>query len=251
MKNALLMSALLTALGSSSAVFAQEENKQKDFTLDGELGLILTTGNTESASLKGRLSAKHEMVSWSNEYLVEGFFRQDEVENDVGEKETQTQEQSYLLSAQGNYKLENPENRLFVFGSYQDDRFSGFDFQSTLAAGWSSVLYDTPTHKLTYSIGPGYSFADRTNGEDASSFIVRGAVDYDWKISETAAFKQRFSTEAGSENTKSRSESSISAKIAEALSMKFSIVLDHNTNVAAGVEKLDTETSVTLVYNFF
>lgn len=251
MKNTILRTALVSmALCSSGMVIAQEE-QPKEFTLDGELGIILTTGNTESVSFKGRLTGNHELKSWSNEYLIEGLYQQDEVELENGESETRTQEQAYLISAQGNYKLENPENRLFVFGSYEDNRFSGFDFQSTIAAGWNSVWFDSPTQKLTYSIGPGYSFADRTNGEDASSFIVRGAMDYNWVISETATFKQRLSTEVGSENTKSRSESSVSAKIADALSMKVSLVLDHNSDVDAGIEKLDTTTSITLVYSFF
>lgn len=241
---------LFTALCASSVAFAQEENK-KDFTLDGEFGLLLTTGNTESASIKARLSATHELESWSNEYLVEGLYKKDEVTNDAGEEIQQTTDQSYFLSAQGNYKLENPENRLFVFGSYEDDRFSSFEFQSTLAAGWNSVWFDTPTQKFTYSVGPGYSFGERIAGEDVSNLIVRGALDYTWKISDTANFKQKVSTEIGSDNTKSRSESSVSAKIADALSMKFSLVLNHNTDVDAGVEKLDTETSVTLVYTFF
>ena len=55
----------------------------------------------------------------------------------------------------------------------------------------------------------------------------------------------------GSENTKSRAESALTATISGSLSMKVSLRLDHNSNVAEGVEKLDTETAVTLVYNFF
>ncbi len=183
--------------------------------------------------------------------MIEGLYKKDEVELDSGEKESQTTAQKYFLSAQGNYKLENPDNRLFIFGSYEDDRFSGFESQSTIAAGWDSIYLKTESQQLSYSIGPGYSFAETDDGEDVSSFIVRAAAIYDWKISESAAFKQTLSTEIGDENTKSKSESSISAKIGESLSMKFSIVLDHNTDVLEGREKLDTQTAATLVYTFF
>lgn len=246
MKKLLLVAALATC-GYANA----DDTEQKAFTLDGELGLIFTTGNTETTSVKGRLSASHELEMWSNEYLIEGLYKQEEVENELGEDESQTSAQRYFLSAQGNYKLENPQNRLFAFASYEDDRFTSFNYQSTVAAGWSSVFFESSTQKLTYSIGPGYSFAEKDDGEDASGFIVRGAFDYTWKISNSANFKQKLSTEVGSDNTKSKSETSISAKIAEALSMKFSIILKHNSEVDAGVDNLDTETAATLVYTFF
>jgi putative salt-induced outer membrane protein YdiY len=243
----LLLVAALSSCGFSYA----EEPAQKEFTLDGELGLIFTTGNTETTSVKGRLSATHELTDWSNEYLVEGLYKQEEVENDLGEDESQTSAQRYFLSAQGNYKLNNPQNRLFAFASYEDDRFTSFDYQATLAGGWNSVWFESPTQKFSYSVGPGYSFAEKTDGEDVSGFIVRGAINYSWKISDTANFKQIISTETGSDNTKSKSETSVSAKLAEALSMKFSVILKHNTEVDDGVDNLDTETAATLVYTFF
>ena len=55
----------------------------------------------------------------------------------------------------------------------------------------------------------------------------------------------------GSDNTKSRAESALTATISGNLSMRLSFKLDHNTNVEDDVEKLDTETAVSLVYNFF
>ena len=81
--------------------------------------------------------------------------------------------------------------------------------------------------------------------------IVRASAAYQWLISDTAKFTQTVSTEVGSDNTKSRAESALTATISGNLSMKLSVKLDHNSDVGPGVEKLDTETAVTLVYNFF
>lgn len=241
---------LLTGL-CSFGVLANDQTESKNFTLDGEVGLIFTTGNTDSTSFKGRLNSHHELESWSNDYLFEALFKQDEVKSDDGTEETQTSAQKYFISGQGNYKLENPDNRLFAFGSYEDDRFSGFDFQATIAGGWNSKIWDDETSRLSYSIGPGYSFSETTDGEDVSGFIVRGAADYQWKISDSATFKQLISTEVGSENTKSRFETSVSAQINGSMSLKFSVILNHNSHVEVGTEKLDSETSATLVYTFF
>ena len=244
---------LLGAIVASPFALAQQEatTEQKDFHLDGEFGLVLTTGNTENSSLRTRLSATHDMQNWHNEYLLEGLYTQNEKENAEGQEITETVDQRFLMSAQGNYKLDNPENRLFAFASYEDDRFSGFRYQGTIAGGWSSVWFDSPKHTFKYSFGPGYAFMERENREDVSSVVMRGSMDYKWNISDNANFKQLFSTEFGSENTKSRSESAISANIAEGLSMKFSVVLNHNSSVEAGFKRLDTETAATVVYTFF
>lgn len=244
MKKHLLAITLLSAM-STTMVCAEEA---KPLTLDGEFGFIFTSGNTETTSGSAGLSAKQELESWSNEYSAKALYKKDTVDG----IET-TSAQKFFASAQGNYKLTNPDHRLFAFASYEDDRFSNFKYQGTVAGGWNQKVWEDETSSFDYSIGPGYSFAKDVNDEDVSGAIVRGAVNYKWTISETARFTQTFSTEIGSDNTKSRAESALSAQIAGGLSMKLSIKFDHNTDVdeASGVDKLDTETAVTLVYSFF
>lgn len=245
MKKTLLLTTILCAFG------AQAEDEAKPFTMDGEFGLIVTTGNTETTSMKAKLSAHQELESWSNDFVAEGLYKKDEVVLETGEDDSQTTAQKYFLSGQANYKLDNPDHRLFGFLSYEDDRFSSFEYQGTVAAGWSQKVWDTDTSKFEYSIGPGYSFAESLDGESINGAIVRGALDYQWKISETATFKQTLSTEVGSDNTKSKAETSVSAQLNGSLAMKFSVTLDHNTDVAEGLDNLDTQTAVTLVYTFF
>ena len=241
--------ATLIALSASSAAFALDEIKP--FTMDGELGFISTTGNTKTTSISAGITAHQELEKWSNDYAIEGLYKEETVDNDDGTEEEYTSAQKFYGSAQGNYKLENPDNRLFGFASYEDDRLSNFDYQATLAAGWNQKVLENQRHTLEYSIGPGYSWAETQDGEDQSSAIVRASSAYTWKISDTAKFTQTVSTEVGSENTKSRAESALTATISGNLSMRLSFKLDHNTDVEDDVEKLDTETAVSLVYNFF
>ncbi len=243
-----LSTACLLALVTSASAFAQDD--AKPFTMEGELGFIFTTGNTETTSVAAGLTAHQELADWSNDYVVEGLYKQETVEVD-GIDEERTSAQKFFASAQGNYKLENPNYRLFGFASYEDDRLSNFAYQSTIAAGWNHQLMETDTQSFEYSIGPGYAFAETQDGEEQNGMIVRASAAYQWRISDTAKFTQTVSTEVGSDNTKSRAESSLTAAINGSLSMKLSVELDHNSNVSPGIEKLDTETSVTLVYSFF
>jgi putative salt-induced outer membrane protein len=238
-------SLILLSLAAAGQVFAADE--VKPFSMDGEFGYIATTGNTETTSVKGKLSAHQELENWSNDFNAEMLYKKDEVDS-----VSQTTAQKYFLSAQGNYKLENPNNRIFGFGSYEDDRFSSFNYQASLAAGWSQKVWEDDVSKFNYSIGPGYSFAERAIDDTSENgFIVRAAMDYQWKISETSVFKQLLSTEVGSDNTKSKSETSVSAQISGGLSLKVSLILDHNSDVDGDTENLDTQTAVTLVYSFF
>lgn len=235
----------------ASGAQAEDENT---FTMDGELGFIFTSGNTETTSANGALNAKQELEKWSNEFTFKALYKKDKV-NGV---ETTSADKKFA-SAQGNYKLENPDHRLFGFASYEDDRFSEFDYQATLAAGWNQKVWSDDTSSFEYSIGPGYSFADRVvtddmgnvSTESENGVVVRGALSYKYNVSETAKFTQSFSTEVGSDNTKSRAESALSAKIAGGLSLKVAIKFDHNSDVTGTRDNLDTETSVNLVYTFF
>ncbi len=248
LKNASATFAIAALASVSTGVSAQDV---KPFSMDGEFGFIVTTGNTETTSVSAGLSATQELEQWSNTYKITGLYKSDTVVNDDGEDEERTTAQKYFASAQGNYKLTNPDHRLFVFGSYEDDRFSNFNYQGTLAVGWNEILWNTEVSSFEYSVGPGYSFAETQEGESFNSAILRGAIAYNWNISETAKFTQTVATEIGSDNTKSRAESALTAQIYGGLSMKVSFKLDHNTDVADGVDKLDTETAMTLVYTFF
>ncbi len=242
MKRQLLIASLLGSVFAFECV-AQDD---KALTMDGEFGFIFTTGNTDTTSASAGLNAKHELENWSNDYLIEGLYKKDTIDG-----VEQTSAQKFFASAQGNYKLENPNHRLFAFASYEDDRFSNFAYQATVAGGWNQKLWDDEKSSFEYSVGPGYSFAEDQAGEDLNSVIVRGSLGYRWTISESAKFSQTFSTEVGEENVKSRSETALSAQISGGLSMKLSLKLDHNSDVNPGVKKLDSETAVTLVYTFF
>ncbi|MBF7072073.1 DUF481 domain-containing protein [Glaciecola sp. MH2013] len=243
----------VVALGLFASA-SQAADEEKTFTMDGELGFIFTSGNTETTSVNGALNAKQELEKWSNEYVLTALYKKDE----IGGVERTSADKKFA-SAQGNYRLENPAYRLFVFGSYEDNRLSSYDFQATIAAGWNHKVWADDTSSFEYSIGPGYSLNDRIDVDDAgnriiieeNSVVVRGALSYAYNISETAKFTQSFSTEVGSDNTKSRAESAISAKLAGALSLKVAIRFDHNSDVSEGTENLDTETAVNLVYTFF
>jgi len=228
-----------------------EEQSELGFSLDGEFGLISASGNTDATSLKGKLFATHETEQWSNQYEVEGLYTRSQRINKDSEKRTTAQR--IYMSGHADYKLLNPDQRIFLFADYEDDRFSAFDYQASIATGWASLKWRDDASSFRYSIGPGFNFSERANGDqdDNTGLIVRASAEFLYKWSSGARLRQFFSTSAGDENTRSRSETSISANIFESLAMKLSLKLDHNSSPKLDDATLNTETSVALVYQFF
>jgi putative salt-induced outer membrane protein YdiY len=220
------------------------------FTLDGELGVLLNSGNTSAASIKAALNADHETQHWSNVYFAELLYK----ESGTATTDREVSAQRFYTTAQFDYKLVEKGRRLFMYGDYEDNRFSGYEHRASLAAGWSQRLWRDEDSEFRYSIGPGYTFLEAEEDNDSlvnDGIIVRASAEYRYRWTSGARLRQFFSTEAGEDNTKSRSETSLSANVFGSLAMKLSFILNHETDTADDVEALSTETSVALVYQFF
>lgn len=228
-----------------------ESSAQESFKLDGEFGFLTSSGNTNSTSVKAAFDAEHEMKSWSNRYRFETFYRRNTNQQEANKV---VSAQRLYANAQMDFKLGDPNKRLFLFGEYDNNRFSAYDYQGAIAAGWAQKTIDTTDYQLRYSLGPGYGFAIKHDGhsdQQKHGLIFRASVEYKQKLSTGAKLRQFISTEANDYATRSRSETSISAKVIGAMAMKLSFIMNYNSGAEDTQDNLDTETSVTLVYQFF
>lgn len=241
---------LLDALYSKSRKKAEKDAKLKPFTLAGEAGLLNTTGNTDTSIVKLAIESNHEMTNWSNRYETQFLQRTNSVKRNTGNIRVETTR--IEVSAQFDYKLVEPNNRLFAYIEYDDNQFNSLRDQATLVMGWSQVAWKEDKSELRYSIGPGYShLRQQKNDLRIEEMIVRGTVFYNLKFGSNARFRQTLSAEIGEVITKARSQSSITAKVFEKLAMKFSVNLIFNENVANKDSTLSTQTSISMVYQFF
>ena len=253
----------LSVLVAAGVVTSAVASEKKTWEANAELGAIITSGNTETTTFKGALNVKHNLENWNNEYKLDGIYKEDEVEKDNGTKVTERTNEKYFASAQGNYKLNEENAHLFVYGSYLSDYFGAYRQEAVVSGGYGLRLLDTDTMVLNAEIGPGYKYfqypddstevgddgellADEWEGE----VIALAKADYTWQISEGAKFTQLVAMEYGSTNTKTRSETALLTKINGSLQMKVGFNVTHNSDVADDKENTDTETALTLVYNF-
>ncbi len=204
-----------------------------------ELGAVFTSGNTDEKNFKFRGEASRD---------GERFLQAIHLDSLNSSKDGQKTAQKYYAYYQLDYKLDN--GSFFSRVAFEDDRFSGFDYQTDVTIGYSRTLMETSTMKLTGDAGAGYRYSRLDTGGSDDEAILRFAATYLWQLSENAQFEQLLSTEIGNESTISRSESSLSSTIIGDLAMKLSVKIRNNSDVPAGRKKTDTESSVTLVYKF-
>lgn len=230
------------------------KQKSEGISLSGEFGMLAASGNTNTTTFKAALTSEHEMRQWSNNYHSEVVYKQNKTDTD-----TIVTAQRLLVSAQLDYKLPSKNNRLFIYAEYDTDRFNGFRYQTALAVGWSAHAWKNKDSQFRYSIGPGYAYSEREVVDEQAhksydilnEMIVRASVDYRFSLSDSARFRQLVSTEAGQKTNRSRSETTLTASLIQSLAMKLSFVVIYNDGTLQRNEDLSTETSVSLVYQFF
>ena len=132
-QHALAGTNILESLYVADFDVAVEEATEDGFTLEGEFGFLTASGNTNAASIKGALNADQETRNWSNQYRLEVLYKESEVERD-GENIRDVTAQRFYSTVQMDYKLENPDHRLFVFGEYDNNRFSAYQYQAAIDA---------------------------------------------------------------------------------------------------------------------
>ena len=226
----------LLALISTSTIAQQENGTTREIQLGG----LLTTGNTEEASLNFTGNINVIRDRWEYDFSLDGLYSSSD--NDV------TSQRFYIV-ASANYTI-SEDSFVLTRASHEDDRFSGYDSQSDFTVSYGrGILQNRSDMGLILNAGIGVRWS-RLDGSDFDEPIFRFAADYDWDISNTASFNQQLSSEAGTDSNIYRSESSIQTQILENLSLRFSLKLKHQTEVPSDSDETDTEMAITLVMRF-
>jgi len=238
----------------SSTYFTQAPTKTipqgSNWYTSAELGAITTSGNTSGTSVTGKIDARHEMRNWSNEYIFSGYFKEDDVTDDDGNRTKTRSAERYSLSAKAAFKLLEDGNRAFVLGSHVSDKFGAYTRYSSLAVGYGTQLLGREDRTFDVEVGPGVFHGVTSAGETESGMTVRGAAQLRWRVSQSAAFSQTVSVERGTSNMHSIAETSLSTKINDTMQMKAAFSARNDTNVPEEKKNTDTQTSLTLVYSF-
>lgn len=247
----LTRASLLAAVLAAPLAWAAEEEPTDDdqgsrWSGEGEFGLVITSGNTETETLNARLQGAYERHAWTYRLGLRGLSASEEGHTTAeryegtGKAEYHTSERSYWFSA----------------ARYEEDRFSGVDSQGTLTVGHGRIFIDRDTMHLGGELGFGYRRsqpameADMTEKPPSESdAILRGAAKYWWQITDTTRLENDFLVETGKDNTFLENQAGLRVAINSQLSLKLGYAVRRNTEVPEDREKTDTVSTVNLVYS--
>jgi putative salt-induced outer membrane protein YdiY len=235
----LIIAGVITSLFSTAAM-AEDD---KTWAATAELGGTMTTGNTDTSTLKARLDATHTLAEWQNEYYFDTLYSKDDDEKTASR---------WKIGAKGAYVLDETSN-IFILGEHEQDEFSTYDSVSSLAAGYSKNLFKSETATFDADLGPGMKFFDVKEGDSEKTGILHVGLSYENALSETSKFTQVLTSDIAFEDEKStisRSETAITANIMGELAMKLGFIVRHDNNAADDKKSVDTEATITLLYTF-
>ncbi len=249
-----LASLLLPAAVSAKVAFSNNQNyelkpmfKDKNWDMSAELGVLITSGNNQSTSFLAKAKASHEWNDWRFQYSFNALYKRDDVYDAEKEKEVfKTSAEQYIFKLQSDYEI-SETNAAFAFFNHTDDRFAAYVEYTTLVVGYSFRALKTTDMMLDLNLGPGYAKGKASDGENEQGAIIRGSAAYQWDITPYARFVQNLSIETAGFNTRTIAESSFTTRISGSMQMKVGFTATHNTIVQSNINKLSTETSITLV----
>jgi putative salt-induced outer membrane protein len=224
----------------------------------GQAGYVMSRGNSDTDSANAKLDVNYLQGAWQHTLSFDALF---------GRNSGITSSERWDGRFQSNYKI-TPQ--LYTFGAlaYQNDKFSGFQYQESLTAGMGYKLFDSSALKFALQVGVGYRqsrsetlvYGDPANATDVTGRVLdpdtqRDLVgtfgwDFLYQFNTSTKVTDKLVSEIGSSNTSIRNDLALEVKMSKKLSLAAGYSVLENTTPAAGVKHVDQITTLNLVYAF-
>ena len=170
-----------------AALLSVRAHAQDSWSTRSELGFVASRGNTSTETGNAKIQVIREVKRWKYTLETSGLYGK-------SQGTATAQHVDGRLQAEKSF---GKDERWFWFGSsrYEDDRFSGFDYQSTVTTGLGRKFIDSETTKLTAQVGGGYRalrpelivrddttglIVARILGERDKDFVVNGSLTFSY-----------------------------------------------------------------------
>jgi putative salt-induced outer membrane protein len=222
-----------------------------DWTGKGEAGLVIASGNTDTRTANAKFALANEIDKWKHQFGGAALYASADPDGTTARRWEVFEQTDYNYS---------PRDFWFGAGRYEDDQFSGFEYQATVSAGYGRKFIDTDVTKFTGTAGVGYKFFETQDafdevtgaliapGDSDREAVFRGTLDYDHKFTETTSLLDKFVVEAGADNTFVQNDLALQVKMNAVLALAVGYSVRYNTDPQVGFEKTDTLTTINLVY---
>lgn len=212
-----------------------------EFSGEAALGVLTTSGNSETRSINGKLELVYASEAWKNSFGASAISSADD-EGSTAERYTVGNKLDYNFS---------PRDYAFGAVEFEKDLFGGIKQRTSETVGYGRHILTGPRHLLDAEIGGGArQTEEQDTGERYDDFIGRFAGKYQWNLTETSTFLQTLKVESGESNTFTESVSELRLSIIGNLFAGISFTARNNSDVPPDTKKTDTFTAVNLNYNF-
>ncbi|HLS97546.1 MAG: DUF481 domain-containing protein [Porticoccaceae bacterium] len=235
------MKKLVPLILMGAAPFVAAESVNSPWSGEGDLAFSKSSGNTRNESLLAKLMVAYTDGRWTHSGQLEAV--------NASEDDSRSAE-AYVLRGKTQYAL---DDRYYAFGNgrYQDDRFSGYEYQASLVGGVGVHVIATERALFDLEAGAGYRRSEEQDtGETFNEPVLLLASKYHRELTETTRFENDLSVESGADNTYGEAVFGLRVKINASLGLKVAYTVKHNTDVPDGTKNTDTLTSVGLNYSF-
>jgi putative salt-induced outer membrane protein len=219
------------------------------WTAKAEAGVVAARGNTQTDSANTKLDIARELRLWKHAAGFTGIYASDS---------TGTTAQRWEARGQSDYKF-SLKGFWFASARYEDDRFSGFEYQGTYGTGAGWRFFDDDMTKFIVQLGAGYKSSRTEVGlaedgvtilpsEQQEEFIGQLGVDFQRVLTPTTKIVDKFLVESGADNTFAQNDFSLQVTIIRSLALAVGYSVRYNTAPPEGFSDTDTLTTLNLVY---
>lgn len=225
---------------------------QAAWSTRSEAGFVAARGNTSTETANLKFEIVREADKWRNTFGASGLYgKTSAIES--AERWDARDQVDHLFS-----------ERAFLFGGvrYEDDRFSGFDYQASVSAGVGRKFIERERTKLAAQIGFGYralapedllrdetgEVIQRIVGPRQSDLVGNGALTFEHAFNDATKVLDSLLFEGGRTNTLTKNELALQVKMTRVLAISLGVSVRYNSLPQDGLKKTDTLSTVNLVY---
>jgi len=222
-------------------------------TVKAQAGYVSSHGDTNANTANAKVSVIYADGDWKHDLELAGLY---------GSSNSIVSAERFVAGWQSNY---NFSPRTYVFGAldYNDDKFSGFQYQETVSTGIGYSVVKLADATLDVQAGVGYR---RLRPEDLTTEpdgdVTRTPLDAESGAVATATIKGMYAfnsstkitdvlaAQSGSDNTMVQNDLNLQVNMSKVLAITAGYEIIHNTSPPAGLVKTDTLVTFNLTYTF-
>jgi putative salt-induced outer membrane protein len=224
-----------------------------DWTGSGQVGVVHAHGNTDSTTANAKIDATDQLEMWKHTFGLNALY---------SESDEVTSGNRWDTAWQSDYNL---TEKVFWFGGlrYEEDKYGAFSYQATATTGFGYKFFDTDTTKLSTQAGVGYKrsrpqtliedpdtheVTSREEGDVSNRGVITGGINFEHVLTPNTKVLDKFLVEAASDNTFMQNNLSLQVSMTDRLALSVGYELRQNTSPPAGQYRLDSLTTLNLVY---